>query len=147
MADWHEPKTWKPGSLEITAPVLNYELRDLLRYFYDTLIGPDFETGWVDVDGGIGFQNSWIDAGSPQALAAYIKEGNWVSLRGVIEGGAVPSIAFTLPVGYRPPYIHRIPVVSNNAYGQIQVDTDGDVSISVGSTISVWLFNVRFRVI
>lgn len=49
--------------------------------------------------------NSWVNFGTPYALAGYYLEpSGTVRLRGMLKGGAVSTIALTLPVGYRPEY-------------------------------------------
>ncbi len=56
---------------------------------------------WINITGGVGYQNSWVDSpGEP--VGRYKIEGKFVILGGVCTGGATLSTVFTLPVGYRP---------------------------------------------
>jgi hypothetical protein len=61
------------------------------------------DTTWTAVT----FQNGWLNvAGASDALAAYIRKGDYCYLRGLIKGtisnATATGKAFTLPVGYRP---------------------------------------------
>jgi len=60
---------------------------------------------------GVTFQNGWVNYGGYQA-AQYRKIGDIVYLRGVIGNGT--GVAFTLPVGFRPPF-----TVQKNAVGTV----------------------------
>jgi hypothetical protein len=150
VADWHDPKTWKPGDPP-TAPILNYEIRDQLLYLYNVVVAPDGETGWIEVDGGIGFDNGWSNlSGSHNPVAAYLKEGNWVSLRGLVTGGTVgasSSTIFTLPSDYRPPKNLFQVVNATNAFGAVNIQDDGDVVARFGTNTFFDLSPIRFRVI
>ena len=62
----------------------------------DTITTTSFTPVWTTVT----YQNAWATAGTP---AAYWKDPHgFVHLRGRISGGATGTVAFTLPVGYRP---------------------------------------------
>ena len=102
----------------------------------------DFEYGsreiddeWVEVDGGIGFQNSWVNFGSTTsdyANAAYYKDQyGFVHLQGMVKSGTIGSSSpiFTLPSGYRPSEIHlgRTHSAFANYACRLQVDINGDV--------------------
>ena len=78
--------------------------------------------------------NSWTVFGVD--TVGYMKDTlGFVHLKGAITGGAYPSIAFTLPEGYRPGNTNnRIPIVSNGAFGRITITTDGSVQMSVGNS-------------
>lgn len=61
------------------------------------------DTGWVEVLGGIGFQNSWVNFGGGFTTAQYRKIGTEVFVRGLVKSGSISGAAiFTLPAGYRP---------------------------------------------
>jgi hypothetical protein len=89
--------------------------------------------------------NGWADFGGPYGGAKYRVLGNRVlELSGLIKNGsAVPSIAFTLPAGARPAFSRRTATASNAAYGDIEVDTAGNVSVKTGSATWVSLDNIR----
>lgn len=142
---WHAPKTWKPGDvrLNMTATVLNHEIRDQLRYLYDNIAAlippnedwtaPTFTDGWLD----------YVGAGASPA-GFYKDPWGRVHLRGLIDSGSVPGDIFTLPSGYRPDQIARFLVADNAAYGRIQVLTSGIVHISAG-TAPISLDGISFR--
>lgn len=106
---------------------------------------------WIEVDGGVGFDNGWVDFGSTFPDASYRKEGNWVYLRGMIKDGTTGTsvgTAFTLPVGYRPPADLKFPVMSNGALGHIQIRPAGYVVVlSPSDNTYVDLSGIAFRVI
>lgn len=56
------------------------------------------DSGWKAVT----FEGVWKNAGGTTLAAAYRKQGNVVRLRGGIATGASTSLAFILPVGFRP---------------------------------------------
>jgi hypothetical protein len=96
---------------------------------------------WTAVLGGVGFANSWINYGSSFATAAfYIDAMNVVHLKGFVKNGTVNTTVFTLPVGYRPQENYVFPQINNDAFGEIRVTTDGQVTQFITSTSSnSWL--------
>lgn len=138
---WHTPRTWKPGDVRLTAPGLNHELRDLLVYLKDNLAGTPTVEAWIAPT----LINSWADYGSPEAPAGYcIDPLGFVHLRGSIAGGTSGSVAFVLPSGYRPAERCRISVTAHGGYGNVRIDTSGDVRASddqaAGVTVDPSLF-------
>jgi hypothetical protein len=86
--------------------------------------------------------NSWVTHVTP----GYLKDDmGFVHLKGAVKTGTVPSVAFTLPAGYRPSVAIVMPITSNNAYGQLTIGTDGTVTVNIGNTASVYLDGVTFR--
>ena len=72
-------------------------------------------TDWVDevanTLGSVGawanvtFENSWADYHTgTYGFCQYRKVGDMVQVRGLINGGVTNTTAFTLPVGFRPPF-------------------------------------------
>lgn len=61
---------------------------------------PTATTGWQTFS----YSNSWVSGGGPAAgtTAGYRLEGDVVRLAGSIHSGTSATVAFTLPVGYRP---------------------------------------------
>lgn len=90
------------------------------------------------------FQNSWVAYGSPEQPPGFRKfpDGK-VRLKGMIRSGSVGA-AFTLPVGYRPPYTMYFPISKDVAYGNVTIGTDGAVSISQTSTSWTALSGIEF---
>lgn len=76
------------------------------------------------------FQNSWVNFGSGFADAAFYKDPDgWVHLRGLVKNGTNQATIFTLPVGYRPANIFDSHQLAQNAAGQLQITTDGQVRL------------------
>jgi hypothetical protein len=58
---------------------------------------------WTNVSGGVGFTNSYADAGGAYAVSGFRKDVNGrVDFRVAVNTGASGSAMFTLPAGYRP---------------------------------------------
>jgi|SRR5579863_10146055 len=92
--------------------------------------------------------NGWVNFGSGFENAGYWKDShNLVHVQGLVKLGTIPSTVFLLPVGYRPPAGLIFPVFSNNAFGWINVNTNGTVTASGGSNASFSLRIPPFRVI
>lgn len=139
---WHTPHTWRPGDVarNLTARVLNAELRDQLQYLYDTLTaGPSvpFEA-WTAL--GPLLVNAWADFGAPETASGYCKDPNGiVYLRGTIVGGANGAIAFTLPAGYRPSARVRlaVAVAGDIVAGELRIEPTGETRPTISSA-STW---------
>ena len=94
------------------------------------------QQAWNAVVGGVGFQNSWTTFGAGTLAAAFYKDANGiVHVRGSIKSGAVGTVAFTLPSGYRPSANLYAAVTSNNGSwitGTVLVDSSGNVTPQTG---------------
>jgi hypothetical protein len=91
-------------------------------------------------------QNSWVDYGSVYAGLSYYKTlDNIVVLQGTIKSGT-GGLIFTLPVGYRPSAQRMFPIVSNNAFGRVDIGSDGNVVGIVYNNAYVSLDGIVFRV-
>lgn len=101
----------------------------------------------VGASGQPAFTNSWVVAGSPYYSAAFAKDAEgFTHLRGAIKNGTVGQAAFTLPPGYRPGATVRVPVVSNGAFGIVDITSGGAViPQSPSSTLLVGLDNIIFK--
>ena len=98
-------------------------------------------TDWRDAT----MQNSWVWYGPNANHPQYMKDAfGFVHLRGAIKGGSVPSIAFTLPVGYRATGEVDFVVNSNAALGILAIGMDGTVHVAVGNTLEISLDGVYF---
>jgi len=75
--------------------------------------------------------NSWADFGSGFANAGYFKDPlGLVHLQGEIIGGSSGSIAFVLPVGYRPGAFNNYAAVNGSGVmGYVQIGPTGNVEI------------------
>jgi hypothetical protein len=85
------------------------------------------------------WQNSWIHADTAKPVSFFLDPNGIVRFRGEAEGGDDGTIAFTLPVGYRPEF--QMSFVGTSATGdrisRLQVDPNGDVRImSSGSVVT-----------
>jgi hypothetical protein len=95
------------------------------------------------------FLNSWTNFGAPYNLAKYRKVGDMVQLRGLIAGGTVGTGTpfFLLPTGFRPPAASVHVVVSNNLFGRINVNADGNCVVEVGNNAFVSLDGINFSTV
>jgi hypothetical protein len=100
---------------------------------------------WIDVAAGIGFQNSWVNFGSPFALAAYSCDAfGIVRLRGVVKAGTVGAVMFTLPAGFLPLSKLIFAADSNSAHGKVTIDSAGNVMLAAGSNVNASLSGISF---
>jgi hypothetical protein len=90
--------------------------------------------------------NSWTNLASFNTAGYYIDQLGIVHLRGVITGGTATSSTtlFTLPSGFRPTVTHVLAAPSNDAFGEVRVDTSGNVKIWVGATNWISLDSLTF---
>ena len=68
-----------------------------------------------------------------------------VHLKGAVTGGSATTI-FTLPSGYRPPQTLSFATVSNNAFGRIMIESNGNVYAQAGGFTAVYLDCIDFKV-
>lgn len=95
------------------------------------------------------FTNSWVNFGGTEQTAAFYKDRERVYLRGLIKSGTLNSVAFTLPVGYRPTATETFPIkVGGNAIGVCIITAAGAVSIYVlgGTNAEATLSGISFRI-
>lgn len=92
--------------------------------------------------------NSWANLGSGYDPAGYYKDTiGEVHLRGTVKSGTVGASIFVLPVGFRPAFRFLVPVVSNYAFGSVQVQEDGNVIVATGSNVFLDLGGITFRAV
>lgn len=92
------------------------------------------DSGWIDVTGGVGFQNDWVDFDNRRRVQ-YRKVGKLVQIRGLTKDGLVGASRniFRLPVGFRPSIGdsgtgHIFTTWhSSTSINRVQVNQDGDV--------------------
>lgn len=91
--------------------------------------------------------NGWVNLGSGYSPVVYCKEGQWVHIEGVMKNGTIPSVAFTLPVGYRPTrgYL-QISCASGTSFGFCEILTNGQVYVASGAAGS-FAFATKFSVL
>ncbi|MBN1210662.1 MAG: fibronectin type III domain-containing protein, partial [Myxococcaceae bacterium] len=92
--------------------------------------------------------NSWTNytANNRDGARYYKDPTGHVHLEGMIQGGTVPSVAFNLPAGFRPPYTRDFAVVSAAGAGYVEIASGGNVQIITGSSTYTSLDGIRFRV-
>jgi hypothetical protein len=94
--------------------------------------------------------NGWVNYGGTDAVVAYWKDdlGN-VHIKGNIKSGTMSSVAFYLPIGYRPLETRVFDCVSYNGtskvISQVNVYADGRVYIDTGGNTWFSLGEVIFR--
>lgn len=90
--------------------------------------------------------NSWVnyDTATYNAAGYYRDNAGLIRLRGLVKSGVVGSPILTLPTGYRPAKEEIFSVVSNNAFGRVDVFVNGDVTLLVGSNAFASLDGISF---
>jgi hypothetical protein len=93
------------------------------------------------------FQNSWAAYGSGYEVPSYWKDSaSVVHLQGLMTGGTIPAVAFTLPPGYRPLGQLIFDVQSNSALARVDVFPSGGVQPQSGAAAWVNLSGISFRI-
>jgi hypothetical protein len=103
--------------------------------------GAIVQPGWIAPT----FANGWVNFGAGTQVAGYTKDTNgWVHLRGTISTGTLNTAAFVLPSGYRPAATRGFTGLSNGAFGQLNVDSSGNVTPVLGSNANFSLDQAHF---
>ena len=138
-------------------------IRDFTTYFgwpipapNDSDVGSILTRSFTAVDAAIygpakttpTLDSGWVNHGS--SAIAYWKDSDRVvhlSGAGINALGSTPSTIFTLPVGYRPLYAQRVPIiVGTTSMGVVEIATTGVVSVVSGAmTVAVYLDGITFR--
>ncbi|KAF6565906.1 hypothetical protein G9G63_06990 [Paenibacillus sp. EKM202P] len=89
--------------------------------------------------------NGAANTSANEQAVQYLKTSDgYVMLRGVLNIAALNTMAFRLPVGYRPLKSMRFVVSANQAFGQFLVGASGDCFLSFGSLTVVDLSGIVF---
>lgn len=101
---------------------------------------------FIEVQGGVGFQNSWANFGSTVATVGYYKDSfGFVHLKGTAKSGTINTTMFTLPTGFLPAGDSIYACASNNAFGQVNINaTSGAVTPQIGSNVFFSLDGIVF---
>jgi hypothetical protein len=83
---------------------------------------------------------SWTHSGAIPVQYAIDSMGI-VHLAGIALSGSAGTVVFTLPTGFRPPNGRSFPVAASNAYGEVTVQTTGNVVFAVGSAATGLAFD------
>jgi hypothetical protein len=101
--------------------------------------------------GALGYTNGWSNYEAGAQVGEYRKDpfGN-VVLRGAVKGGASGSVAFVLPVGYRPRAGVKpvLPSVANGGMANINITAAGEVTLNnltTGASVTTFVFLDGFR--
>jgi type II secretory pathway pseudopilin PulG len=91
----------------------------------------------------LNLQNGWVDYAPPYSSAGYTKTAAGVILlKGMVRSGT--GIIGTLPVGYRPAMYSMFENSTNSAPGRVDVQSDGNIRLSVGSNAWYSLDGISF---
>lgn len=116
---------------------INRSIPDLISDIRRPQVPP--ETGWHEVGisdefhRDIPFQNSWNQAGGTHAPAShYLSEDGELRSRGVVTGGSINTVIYTVPEELRPEYpeLYLVPLEDtegNVTAGSVRIETSGDV--------------------
>jgi hypothetical protein len=101
----------------------------------------------VGASGQAGYANAWVNGGAPYFPAAYTRSADgWERLRGAVKSGTLGLAAFVLPPGHRPSSTSRHSVVSNGAFGIVDITSAGLViPQSPSSNVLVSLDGIQFK--
>lgn len=97
------------------------------------------DANWTNVVGGVGFQNSWADAGGAFAPSGFRKDASdRVDFRLAAKSGSSSSVVFTFPAGYRPAasmtFTGQAELVASDVPVELLVASSGTATITfVGS--------------
>lgn len=108
-----------------------------------TLVTNPSDTGWIEVLGGVGFQNAWVNYDS--RTARFRRINGIVYTEGIVKSGVVGPTIFQYPVGFR--CTNRtsggnqdkfLPAISNGVLGVLtNRGADGAVSLNIGNNTYV----------
>ena len=90
--------------------------------------------------------NSWVNYGGTASTVGYMKDSmGFVHLKGLVKTGSPGTVVFNLPAGYRPGSYLRIAIIASGTYGNLDIQTSGDVTPTVGSSTFTGLDGVTFK--
>jgi hypothetical protein len=97
----------------------------------------DFSSAWVEAQDEwtpANLQAPWVNFGGGYVPAQYMMDTmGFVHIQGQVKSGTVGSVIFNLPAGYRPKYNQQYPIMANNAFGLVSVNTNGDVKLDAAT--------------
>lgn len=126
------PNNWFDGTVN---PLIS--LKDMFN-----LLAPKVSEGWITptlLNGNVDAGGTYYNVGHMLDLLGY------TNLRGMFKNGNVGSTVFILPVGRRPKKALTFTVVSNNAFGRINIMPDGSVILYAGSSAYTVLDGITFK--
>jgi hypothetical protein len=83
------------------------------------------------------WQNDWFHVNPSKPVSFFLDPNGVVRFRGEAEGGVDGTVAFTLPVGYRPEIVMSFLGAASTGDGisRLQVEPNGDVRIMASGTL------------
>jgi hypothetical protein len=99
-------------------------------HYVGALGEPAFQSGWVNVGGGLAALRFRLLVGSPADDGDSIDDrGTSLEIQGSVTGGDSGTVVFTLPEGYRPSHELRLPASDDSGgFVVLKVEANGDVS-------------------
>jgi hypothetical protein len=89
--------------------------------------------------------NSWGNYGGIWETAGYRRVAGVVYIRGLVTGGAVSSVIFNLPAGYRPSSDAHVPAMGQgSSFSPINIFANGNVTQNAGATGYISLRTIPF---
>lgn len=134
-----------PGFIGSTS-IDNLEVVNTLLVRDQVVFTRDPNFHFVGNPGEPSFTNSWVNWGAPYNPAGFWKDPlGFVHLIGMVKSGTVNTTIFTLPAGSRPIFDMVCPIVSNGAFGRLDVKADGTIVLVSGSNVYASLENITFK--
>jgi hypothetical protein len=96
-------------------------------------------TPWQNVT----FQNGWSNHGAPYSDVQYRRAADLVQVRGAGDG-SLGVVAFTLPLGFRPPATFEMNGITGTNHARVYVESDGEVIPQGSGSTSEFHFNFMF---
>jgi len=90
--------------------------------------------------------NGWMNYENGYTIARAIKSNGFVTLEGLISGGEDNTVAMTLAEGFRPSGKVRFAVAASDGFGDVTVETDGQVRVQRGSATWTSLSGITYYV-
>lgn len=90
--------------------------------------------------------NSWANYGGGYETVGYYKdEFGMVHFKGVLKTGTIPTTAFILPIGYRPPALKLVIPAVSNTLSTIEILANGEVKVTSGTNTFIAIDGISFR--
>jgi len=117
------------GGVAVWASLAIGDIPQLPATKTDGLVTAD--TAWVAITT---YVNSWRDYGSGFPGGRFRKlASGLIVLSGLLSGGTSGTIAFTLPVGYRPDLYRHCHGLSNDGIGTVRINANGECQLNFPS--------------
>jgi hypothetical protein len=82
--------------------------------------------------------NGWQHYGSPYGEAGYRKVDNMIYLTGVVLGTDLDTVAYNMPLTFRPAATRYFPIASDNdSSGHVTIDRNGNLTMVDGVSLTL----------